>query len=410
MRILNVTQSYAPFYEFGGPPVKVEALSSGLAQRGHAVTVLTVDWELQSRRSGVKDGAVVKRSPFGWTRETNGVESVYLPTRLRFRATTWNPAVTRFCRERLPEIDVAHIFGLYDLLGPAVARECRARKIPYVVEPIGMFVPIVRNIFLKRVYHERWGKEMMDGAATVIATAEQEAEELAGGGIPRAKIVLRRNGVMAPRELPGRGEFRANYKIPAEALLILFLGRLSRKKSPDMLLEALAELPEKIADQELWLAFAGPDESGMRARLQEMARARGMERRVIFSGAIFDEQKWAAYRDANVFVLPSQNENFGNTAMEAAACGTPAVITENCGVAPLLADAGGIVVPHETSAVAQAVKQILSDNELSARLSEGGKQAASRLGWSEPVLAMEKLYAALAARRPLVGQFASQQE
>jgi glycosyltransferase involved in cell wall biosynthesis len=269
-----------------------------------------------------------------------------------------------------------------------------------------MFVPIVRNIFLKRVYHARWGQEMLDGAAAVIATAEQEVEELAEGGIPRAKIVIRRNGVMAPRKLPVRGAFRAKYGIPANALMILFLGRLSKKKSPDMLLEAFAELPEEIAEQQLWLAFAGPDESGMRAHLRELAQTRGVERRVIFSSAIFDEQKWAAYRDADVFVLPSQNENFGNTAMEAAACGTPVVITENCGVAPLLAGTGAIVVPHETGAVAQAVKQILGDSGLSAQLSRGGTQAASRLGWDEPVLMMEKMYAELAARCRDVGQFA----
>jgi glycosyltransferase involved in cell wall biosynthesis len=269
-----------------------------------------------------------------------------------------------------------------------------------------MFVPIVRNIFLKRVYHARWGQEMLDGAAAVIATAEQEVEELAEGGIPRAKIVIRRNGVMAPRKLPVRGAFRAKYGIPVNALLTLFLGRLSKKKSPDMLLEAFAELPEKIAERELWLAFAGPDESGMRAQLQELAQTRGVERRVIFSSAIFDEQKWAAYRDADVFVLPSQNENFGNTAMEAAACGTPVVITENCGVAPLLAGTGAIVVPHETGAVAQAVKQILGDSGLSAQLSRGGTQAASRFGWDEPVLMMEKMYAELAARCRDVGQFA----
>ncbi len=44
MRILNVTETYAPFLEFGGPPVKVRALSEGLARRGHQVTVLTADW------------------------------------------------------------------------------------------------------------------------------------------------------------------------------------------------------------------------------------------------------------------------------------------------------------------------------------------------------------------------------
>jgi glycosyltransferase involved in cell wall biosynthesis len=410
MRILSVTQSYAPFYEFGGPPVKVQALATGLAQRGHRVTVLTVDWGLESRmlsESGENAGEI-KRCPFGWTREMNGVQSVYLPTWFRYRTATWNPAIAGYCRAQVAGFDVVHIFGLYDLLGPAAARECRAQKIPYVVEPIGMFVPIVRNIFLKRVYHARWGKEMLGGASAVIATAEQEVEELAAGEIPRSKIVLRRNGVVAPREFPERGRFRSTYGIPANVLLILFLGRLSGKKSPDLLLESFARLPESIAGRQVWLAFAGPDESGMQGRLKELARKRAVDSRVVFSGVVFGDMKWAAYRDADVFVLPSQNENFGNTAAEAAVCGTPVVITENCGVAPVLKGAAALVVAHETAAVAEAVKAILSDSGLRTRLSDGGRTAASRLGWEEPVYAMEQIYAELAARPPVVGQSASQ--
>jgi glycosyltransferase involved in cell wall biosynthesis len=297
-----------------------------------------------------------------------------------------------------------HIFGLYDLLGPTVASDCQKQRIPYVIEPIGMFVPIVRNIFLKRIYHAQWGKKMLAGAAAVIATAEQEVEELVAGGIPRTKIILRRNGVVVPRELPAAGTFRAEQGIPTDAMLILFLGRLSEKKSPDLLLEAFAKLPEAIEGKEVWLAFAGPDESEMQARLDELARARGVKRRVIFSGPVFGEEKWAAYRDADVFVLPSQNENFGNTAAEAAACGTPVVITERCGVAPLLAGTAGVVVRHETAEVARAIQQILIHPELRARLSAGGKMAASRLGWDEPVSMMENIYAELAARARVVGQ------
>ena len=407
MRILNVTQSYAPFYEFGGPPVKVEALANGLTQRGHGVTVLTADLGFEGRKETEKNGRD-ERSPFGWTRQANGVRSVYLPTRFRYRATSWNPSVTRFCRGRLKEFDVAHIFGLYDLLGPAVAKECRKQAIPYVVEPIGMFVPIVRNILMKRMYHRVFGKELLGGAAAIIATSEQEVEELNGGGIPRAKIILRRNGVMAPRELPPAGKFRGKHGIPREALLVLFLGRLSSKKSPDLLLEAFAGIPEKIGSREVWLAFAGPDEAGMEARLKEMATERGVRKRVLFSGALFGEEKWEAYRDAEVFVLPSQNENFGNTAMEAAAIGTPVVLTENCGVAPLLAGIAGIVVKHETDGVARAVELVLSDGTFRERLSNGGKRAAGTLGWEEPVSAMEKLYSALAAAHRGDGQSAGQ--
>jgi len=219
-------------------------------------------------------------------------------------------------------------------------------------------------------------------------------------------IALRRNGVMAPRQLPERGGFRGDHGIPAEALLILFLGRLSAKKSPDLLLESFAQVPETIDGKQVWLAFAGPDESGMQLRLQELARAKKVDSRVVFNGPVFGNMKWSAYRDADVFVLPSQNENFGNTAAEAAACGTPVVITKNCGVARLLDGIAALVVAHETTAVAQAVKEILSHLELRMRLSEGGRAAASRLGWDEPVYAMEQIYAELAAQRPVGGQSA----
>ena len=406
MRILSVTQSYAPFYEFGGPPVKVEALARGLASRGHEVTVLTADWGYEARKAKEENGAISKRSPFGWTREQDGVNSLYLATWLRYRAASWNPAVGRYCRARLEEFAVVHIYGLYDLLGPAVARECRKRGIPYVVEPIGMFVPIVRNIFLKRLYHNFLGKKMLDGAAAMVTTAEQETEELAAGGVPRGKIILRRNGVIAPRELPERGAFRSKHGIPEDAWLVLFLGRLSAKKSPELLLEAMAQLPKAIDQRTVWLAFAGPDESGMQRRLEGLARERGVQARIAFPGPLFGDDKWAAYRDADVFVLPSQNENFGNTAAEAAACGTAVVLTEHCGVAPLLDGVAGIVVPHETGAVARAIEQVLREPDLRARFSEGGRSAANRLGWDQPVEAMERLYAKLAVQPPVIGQSA----
>jgi glycosyltransferase involved in cell wall biosynthesis len=395
MRILSVTQSYAPFYEFGGPPVKVEALATGLAQRGHNVTVLSADWGFEERRQADPEGVTSRRSPFGWERQANGVESIYLPSWAHFRALTWNPAAKRYCRARLAQFQVAHIFGLYDFLGPTVATHCLRQGIPYVVEPIGMFVPIVRNITLKRIYHSLWGAKMLAGAAAIVATSEQEAQELAAGGIPRTKIALRRNGVMAPRELPERGLFRAKHRLPADANLILFLGRLSEKKSPGLLLEAFAQLPNRINGRELRLVFAGPDESGMQQRLDTLALERGLRPRVTFTGPIFGEEKWSAYRDADVFVLPSQNENFGNTAAEAAACGTPVVVTENCGIAPLLAGSAGIVVRHVTSEVAQAVKEVVSNGELHDRLAQGGKDAAALLGWSGPVGDTEELYGKL---------------
>lgn len=408
MRILNATESYAPFYEFGGPPAKVRGLTKALVARGHGVTVLTADWGLRKRleEAGAPAAEV---SPFGLRLKMDGALAIYLPTWLHYRAVTWNPAVKRFLNVRLRDFDVAHIFGLYDLLGPAVAKACRKQKIPYVVEPIGMFVPIVRSFRLKRFYHRFWGRAMLAGASAVVATSEQEVRELVSGGIANEKIVLRRNGVEAPPRLPDPGRFRTARAISADARVVLFLGRLSEKKSPDLLLKAFASLPAELAGRPLRLVFAGPDESGMEARLREMAARLAVAERVEFAGPVFGESKWAAYRDADVFVLPSQNENFGNTAAESAVAGTPVIVTENCGIAPLLADTAGVVVPHSERAVADAILRVLSDGPLRDRLVEGCRTAAGRLGWASPVGEMESLYTGLAPVVPSVRESPTQE-
>jgi glycosyltransferase involved in cell wall biosynthesis len=397
MRILNVTESYAPFYEFGGPPAKVEALSCGLAKRGNEVTVLTVDWGLEKRITGAAREKLFMRSEFGWEGEDRGVKAIYLQKWLRYRATSWNPGIGRFLKARLRDFDVVHLFGLYDLLGPAAAKACRRWNLPYVVEPIGMFVPIVRNVWLKRLYHFLYGGKMLAGAARVIATSEQEMTELAGGGISRDKIVLRRNGVMRPEKLPERGKFRELTRIPQEDLVILFLGRLSEKKSPDLLLKAFSKMPSKVAARAVHLVFAGPDEQGMETRLKQMARELRVQDRVRFLGAVFGEEKWMAYRDADVFVLPSRNENFGNTAAEAVAVGTPVIVTDNCGVAPLLAKAGRIV-PHEEGALVRALEELLQNETLRERLGHEAVKAAAKIGWEEPVREAEELYRKLAEK------------
>ena len=403
MRILNVSETYAPFFEFGGPPVKVHALAQRLAQRGHQVSVLSADWGIEKRLPSLSRDVRAERSPFGWRLIENGVPSIYLPTWLRYHAVSWNPAVKRYCRARLQNFDIVHIFGLYDLLGPAVAEVCRSKGLPYVVEPIGMFLPIVRNFWLKRMYHFLLGGPLLRGASALIATSQQEVEELAAGGLAREKIVLRPNGVAAPLTWPVPGTFRALHGIPREAKLVLFLGRLSTKKSPDLLLNAFAKLPERLGGNAVHLLFTGPDEGGVRSRLEVMASQLGAASRVHFSAPVFGEAKWPAYRDADVFVLPSQNENFGNTAAEAVAAGTPVIVTEQCGIAPLLKDRAGLVVSHDASELATALSRLLTDSQLLQDLKTGCKVVASELGWDAPVSQMEGLYAQLvAAKSPAV--------
>jgi glycosyltransferase involved in cell wall biosynthesis len=391
MRLLYVTQSYYPFLEMGGPTVKVRALARGLAASGHAVTVLTADLGFDGEKRDLTS-AVPGR--WGFEMQEDGVHSIYLRTRARYRNLTWNPGLAAFCREKLDGYDLTHIYGLYDLLGPRVAHACRRIAHPYVLEPMGMFLPIVRNIRLKRLYHGTLGGPLQRGASRVIATAEQERQEFLEGGIADSRIVVRRNGIDVPSQFPARGSFRTKWRISEDAKLILFLGRLVSKKSPDLLLEAFSQWSQREdGSRASMLVMAGPDEGdGFRAHLETTAAKMGLNGKILFTGPLYGDAKWAAYRDADVFVLPSQNENFGNTAAEAVACGTPVLVTERCGIAPIVNQRAGLVVPHDCEALEMGLARILEDRDFASRLREGCKEVSNSLGWAEPLAQMETLY------------------
>src|SRR5260370_9894293 len=144
-------------------------------------------------------------------------------------------------------------------------------------------------------------------------------------------MVTWRNGVEGGEGVREAGKSRGADGIAQDVKLILFLGRLSEKNSPDLLLQAFVMVSQGPRDGNLRLVFAGPDE-GLKKGLVRNAERLGVASRVQFCGPLFGEAKWAAYRDADVFVLPSQNENFGNSAAEASAPGTPVIVTNRGGI------------------------------------------------------------------------------
>ena len=399
MRILKTVQAYYPFQEKGGPVVKVRAIALGLSRRGHDVTVLTADFGFKpSLAPAMKAG----KCRWGWCAEEQDVQAIFLRSRMRYRALTLNPDVIKYCLASLAKYDVVHIYGLYDLFGPPVAFFSRRHHIPYVVEPMGMFRPIVRNFRAKKLYHAVLGNRLLRGARRVIATSEQEKQELVTGGINPVRIVVRRNGIDIPVSLPPAGAFREKWAISPQARIVLFLGRVVPKKSPDLLLDAFALWRRETSHAaDSVLVFAGPEESdAYLARLKSLAAASGIADNVLFTGPLYDDAKWAAYRDADVFVLPSQNENFGNSAAEAMACGTPVILTDQCGIAPIVDGRTGLVVPHDSRAIATALKLLLDGGSLAGQFRDACPGVVRGLSWEQPLSQMEAIYRDVIAEVP----------
>lgn len=374
----------------GGRPAKVLTISRMLSKRGHHVTVLTA---YLGSRGAVPFPESIERTRWGWRAEHEGVETIYLRTQARFRTITWNPSVIPFGRDILRSFDLVHIYGFYDLLGPTVAFFCRRRGISYVIEPMGMFQPIARSLRLKRMFHRLLGRDLVRGARVLIATSEQEKQELVLGGVEDPRVVVRRNGIEVPEKSPKRGDFRRQWGIPTTTSVILFLGRLTSKKSPDLLLKAFAQWHHGAGrEKDALLVIAGPDEGdGLITKLKAMANQFKIYERVLFVGPLYDDAKWSAYRDADLFVLPSENENFGNTAAEAAACGTPVIVTDQCGIAPFIGGAG-LVIPHDLGELQDALARFLEDPTLRERCRDGCEGLVRKLSWDGPLDELESLY------------------
>ncbi len=387
MRILKVTQAYYPFNARGGPAIKVRSIARALRERENEVVVLTAD--LGFGPNEIASAHVVADSE-GWRTHLDGVEVNYFRTWCHYRNLTVNPGIFRFCRHRLREFDIVHIYGLYDTLGPAVGFCCRKFKVPYYIEPLGMTRSIDRGFLLKRLW-KRLARKYLAQASRWIATSDLERQDLSAEGVPSAKVLLRYNGIDLNdfKILPPLGAFRKRQGIADHDPMILFLGRLIPRKGADLLIEALPQ----IGNVAVKLVIAGPEgESGYVNLLREKAKTLGVSDRVLFPGPLYEEMQKEAYVDATVFALPSRYENFGNTAAESVACGTPAVVSDRCGIAPLIDQRAGLVTAYDSLALAATLKDLLNNSTLYQRLKAACPQVAQEISWDGLVQGMQESY------------------
>ena len=372
LRILFAAPVWAPSRAFGGPVVAAGELVRRLVARGHTVDVLTTTIsELGGRppirsTTGIVDGASVH----------------YLATPLRYRWMGITPTLpVALARSRRP--DVAHVFGFRDPVTTGVATWCRLARVPYVFEPLGMFEPRLRKVLLKRVLDGTVYRGVARGAAAVVVASERERDSVVEHGVPAEKVRVRGNGFPEPpAEDAGGGDLRTRLGIPSDAPLILYVGRIAAGKGIEHLLAAVRELPDAH------LVIAGPDDRHGVSTQAERVHTLPMS----------DEPPRHLYPQADVFVLASEGESFGMVAAEAAAAGTPVIVSDRCGIAGFFEDGEALVVPYDRAAVVAAVRRVLGDAALREQLARGGVAAALRTSWDHVAEVQEQIYRDVASR------------
>jgi glycosyltransferase involved in cell wall biosynthesis len=385
MRILYVLPTYLPAVRYGGPIFAVHGLARALAARGHAVRVLTTSI----------DGPANSAVPHGTAVPLDGVQVQYFASPF-LRRLSYAPALARALRRELAATDIVHLHSVFLWPTFAAARAAFAASVPYLISPRGM---LVRELIAQhhRLIKSAWirliEKRNLEQASAVHVTSAIEAAELERFGFALRRIVTVPNGVDETQPPSGRpsADIAA---LAASSPLILFLGRIARVKGLERLLQAFARCATGT------LAIVGADDEGLAPRLTELARELDIAQRLrLVPRMVSGADRELAFASAQVFVLPSISESFGNGVLEAMRRGVPVVVTRAVGAAEIVRrSGGGIVVDGEPAPIGAALERLASDPVLARRMGEEGRRhVAAHYGWPSVAQQMEAVYESISS-------------
>lgn len=194
-----------------------------------------------------------------------------------------------------------------------------------------------------------------------------------------------------------RAASRAALGLPADAPVVLWVGRLERLKGVDILLSAAAQLGRP----DLTLLLVGGDDRAapLRAELEAQAAAEGISAQIRFTGAVPHAELPRYYSAADVCVVPSYYESFGLVAVEAMACGTPVIASRVGGLASTVTDGvNGYLIPWRCpEPFAEKLAVLLGNPELRANFSRAARRSVERYRWRSVALSVSRLYDELVA-------------
>ena len=311
MKILQMVQTLDP--SSGGVARAVTALGRALGRLGNQIDTVALDEPTAS-----------------WLAET---ELTVHPLGSGLTSYRYSKTLLPWLREYGGGFDRVIVHGIWQYLSFAAWRRFARATVPYYVFPHGMLDPWFKRTFplkhLKKWLYWPWAdyRVLRDARAVIFTSKEERLQAEKSFWLYRCRERVSPLGVEAPRSENDeeRNIFLERYPELRNTRVLLFLGRLHPKKGCDLLIDAFARTAD--SGKSLSLVLAGPDQIGWQNELR--VRAARFDRRIVFSGMLEGAMKRAAFAVADVFVLPSHQENFGMSVAEALSFGVPVLIS-NC--------------------------------------------------------------------------------
>lgn len=384
MKILQVIPFFTPAR--GGSVIAPNYLSKELSKRGHRVTIITTDFEF--------DEEYAKSS------ECAGIEVIPIHCTANIKLFLISPLIKQWLHRHIRDFDIVHMHNFRSYQNNVTHYYAKKCGTPYIMQARGSLPRIMGKQGLKKIYDALWGYRLLRDASKVIALTQTEAEQYRSMGVSEDKIEIVPNAIdLAEFEsLPPKREFRKKWGINVNQKIILFLGRIHKIKGLGLLVETFSDIVKEFEDVNL--VIAGPDD-GYLPTLEGLIKELGIKRKVLFTGLLCSRDKLEAYVDADVYVLPSIYETFPNAVLEACVCGTPVIVTDRCGIADVIADRVGLVVPYDKDQLFEAILHLLTNDKMRREFGERGSSLVrGQFAWSKIVEQMENIYQTTLAESP----------
>jgi glycosyltransferase involved in cell wall biosynthesis len=293
-----------------------------------------------------------------------------------------------WARQNLASYDIVHLHLYRTFQNIQIVPLAKRFGKPYILSAHGSLPIIIQRKLPKRIYDLLFGHRILREAAGCLAVSPVEVEQYRAFGVPPKKVEMILNGLDLDEfdALPASGNFRREFlpSVAPDAPLILYQGRIDKVKNIDLLIKSFHAIQGKFPSAHL--AIVGPDE-GKRADLEKLVVDLQVKN-VSFLGPLYGKQRLAALQDASMMVLPSSYEIFGLALFEAILCGTPVVVSDDCGAGMLIeqADAGYTFRLGDVNDLAEKMSQILSALEKAQEKVQRGKAyIRENLDWNKLV-------------------------
>lgn len=334
MKILNVITSVNP--AGGGPIEGVKQVGQVLVEGGHTFEVASLD---------------APNDP--WVAECPLTVFPLGPSRTSY---AYSPHLVPWLRSNAQRYDAIIARGIWQFGSFGVWLALHKSETPYYVYTHGMLDPWFKVTYplkhLKKSLYWPWGDyRVLRDARAVCFTCEEE-RVLARQSFSRYRCneVVVNYGTSGPQgEADATREvFLIRFPELRSKRIVFFISRIHEKKGCDLLIEAFAKMTKR--DSSLHLVIAGPDQMGWQGQLQALGERLGIADRISWPGMLTGDLKWGAFHAADVFMLPSHQENFGIVVAEALSCGLPVLISNKVNIWREIESDGAGLVDDDTVA------------------------------------------------------------